>query len=280
MKRKIQELDGANKKLRAEAENKIGMLSQECERLNGVVEKKNSEIRALGGEVQEHQEGLRLSSAQLSKIGAEMNDLKSRLGATAQESETYKLRIQKLIAENSSLNEESRNAQENLRLSTGQIGRLTAEYKAMVAQTEDFKRRIGELEAQNKRLSAEGENKVAILSQECERLNALVEKRNGEIRALGGEVQEHQEGLRLSSAQLSKMGAEVNELRNRLGSTSQESETYKQRIQKLLSENNSLNEETRSAQEALRLSAGQMGKLQNEFKLVCNENEELKRALQ
>jgi hypothetical protein len=32
--------------------------------------------------------------------------------------------------------EEFRSAQENLRLSTGQIGRLTAEYKNMVSQTE------------------------------------------------------------------------------------------------------------------------------------------------
>ena len=45
--------------------------------------------------------------------------------------------------------------------------------------------------------------------------------------------------------------------------TTQESNTYKQRLQKLLSENNSLNEEVRSAQENLRLSAGQIGKLQN-----------------
>ena len=105
MRRKNQELDNANKKLRAEAENKIAMLSQECERLNVVIEKKNGEIRSLGGEVQEHQEGLRLSSAQLSKLGAEMNELRNRLGTTTQESETYKQRIQKLLGENSSLAE-------------------------------------------------------------------------------------------------------------------------------------------------------------------------------
>jgi len=41
-------------------------------------------------------------------------------------------------------------------------------------------------------MSAETENKIKILTQECERLNALVEKRNSEVRALGGEVQEAQ----------------------------------------------------------------------------------------
>lgn len=73
-----------------------------------MVEKKNSEIRSLGGEVQEHQEGLRLSSAQLSKLGVELNDLRTRF---SQESETYKQRIQKLMGENSSLTEEMRGAQ-------------------------------------------------------------------------------------------------------------------------------------------------------------------------
>lgn len=41
-------------------------------------------------------------------------------------------------------------------------------------------------------------------------------------------------------------------------------------MQKLLSENSSLSEEVRSAQENIRLSAGQISKLQNELKIVCN----------
>jgi hypothetical protein len=44
------------------------MLTQEIERLNGVIERKNNEIRALGGEIQDAQENLRLSAAQQSKI--------------------------------------------------------------------------------------------------------------------------------------------------------------------------------------------------------------------
>jgi regulator of replication initiation timing len=61
----------------------------------------------------------------------------------------------------------------------------------------------------------------------------------------------------------------LNDYKNRLGSTAQETETFKQRIQKLLGENSNLGEEVRTAQENLRLSAGQMGKLTNEFKIVC-----------
>ncbi len=55
-----------------------------------------------------------------------------------------------------------------------------------------------------------------------------------------------------------------------MNANNQESETYKQRIQKLLSENTNLGDEVRNAQENLRLSAGQIGKLTNEFKIVCN----------
>ena len=157
-----------------------------------MVEKRNAEIRALGGEVQEAQENLRLSAAQTSKMNSELNEFKGRLGQTSQESEAYKIRIQKLIAENSSLGDEVRNSQENLRLSTGQIGRLTAEYKSMVTQNEEFKKKVQDYDNQLKRFKGESDNKVQILTQECERLNGLVEKRNAEIRALGGEVQEAQ----------------------------------------------------------------------------------------
>jgi peptidoglycan hydrolase CwlO-like protein len=69
-----------------------------------------------------------------------------------------------------------------------------------------------------------------------------VEKKNNEIRALGGEVQEHQENLRLSTAQVNKMRSEMNDVRNKLGSTTEETEAYKQRIQKLLGENSNLGE--------------------------------------
>ncbi len=62
------------------------MLSQELERLNGVIERKNNEIRALGGEVQEAQENIRLSSAQQSKLSMELNQFRSQVEITNQES--------------------------------------------------------------------------------------------------------------------------------------------------------------------------------------------------
>ena len=69
--------------------------------------------------------------------------------------------------------------------------------------------------------------------------------------------------MRLSALQINKSRSEITEIRGHLGSTSEETESYKIRIQKLLGENNHLGEEVRSAQENLRLSASQIGKLQN-----------------
>lgn len=68
----------------------------------------------------------------------------------------------------------------------------------------------------------------------------MVEKKNSEIRAFGGQMTELQENLRLSTQQQNKLSNELNGYRSQLDMNSQESETYKQRIQKLLSENNTL----------------------------------------
>jgi hypothetical protein len=80
---------------------------------------------------------------------------------------------------------------------------------------------------------------------------------------LGGEIQGAQENLRLSAAQTSKLSQELNQYKAQLENNNSESETYRQRIQKLLAENNQLGDEVRNAQENLRLSASQIGKLNN-----------------
>lgn len=86
--------------------------------------------------------------------------------------------------------------------------------------------------------------------------------------------------MRLSANQMSKLNAELNEYKNRINANNADSENYRQRMQKLMGENSSLSEEIRSAQENIRLSAGQIGKLQNELKIVCNENDEFKKKWQ
>lgn len=81
-----------------------------------------------------------------------------------------------------------------------------------------------------------------MLSQEIERLNLVVEKKNGEIRSSSKVVIDNEEALRQANAQIAKFKADLNDFRNRLGNAGEESESYKQRVQKLLGENNSLGE--------------------------------------
>ena len=70
------------------------------------------------------QENLRLSANQISKLNNELNDYKGKLSANNQESETYRQKIQKLMNENTSLGDEVRTAQENLRLSANTVAKL------------------------------------------------------------------------------------------------------------------------------------------------------------
>jgi uncharacterized small protein (DUF1192 family) len=72
-----------------------------------------------------------------------------------------------------------RGAQENLRLSAGTLSKLQNEFKIVCDESDAMKRKIQELDNANKKLRAEAENKIALLSQECERLNGIVEKKNG-----------------------------------------------------------------------------------------------------
>jgi len=79
---------------------------------------------------------LRLSSAQLSKLNAELSEYRNKMESNNHESELLKQRIQKLLSENSSLSEEVRTGQENLRLSTAQASKLGNELN-------EFRNRLG-----------------------------------------------------------------------------------------------------------------------------------------
>lgn len=57
----------------------------------------------------------------------------------------------------------------------------------------------------------------------------------GENNSLGEEVRTAQENLRLSANQMQKFSLEINEYKNRINANNQESETYRQKIQKLMS---------------------------------------------
>ena len=72
-----------------------------------------------------------------------------------------------------------------------------------------------------------------------------------------------QENLRLSANQISKLTLEVNDYRSKVEVGNEESQTYRRKIQKLTQENTNLGDEVRNTQQNLRLSANQIGKLNN-----------------
>ena len=69
-----------------------------------------------------------------------------------------------------------------------------------------------------------------------------------ENQQLGDEVRTAQENLRLSANTISRLNSELNEYKVKLSSNNDESETYKQKIKKLMSENTSLTDEMNIAQ--------------------------------
>lgn len=65
----------------------------------------------------------------------ELNEYKMRIQGNNQENEQLKIRIQKLAGENTSLGDEVRTAQENLRLSANQMQKFSLEineYKSRI----------------------------------------------------------------------------------------------------------------------------------------------------
>ena len=66
------------------------------------------------------------------------------------------------------------------------MNKLQNEFKLVCAENDELKRRVLEAENNAKRIRSEYEGKTQMMTEEAQRLNNLVEKRNNEIRSLGG----------------------------------------------------------------------------------------------
>lgn len=62
-----------------------------------------SENVGLGEEVKNAQESLRLSSATQAKLQRELAEMKAKISENNNDSETYRVKIQKLMAENTAM---------------------------------------------------------------------------------------------------------------------------------------------------------------------------------
>jgi len=95
--------------------------------LQDKIKKLVNENTEMDGEVRNAQENLRLSANQNQKIMQELSEYKARIAANDQENNMLKQKMNNLIKDNQNLDEEVRNAQENLRLSANQMKKLTTE---------------------------------------------------------------------------------------------------------------------------------------------------------
>jgi chromosome segregation ATPase len=234
-----------------EYKRKIDENNHENTVLKTKIQKLANENSSLSGEVTNAQESLRLSAATQAKLQRELNAYQEQISANNQESETYKIKIQKLLAENNSLGDEIRGAQENMRLSAGTISKLTNELKITCNENEELKRRLQDTTTVSKKLP-EYENKIAMLSQEIERLNGVLDKRNSEIK-----------GLKEGELEAENMARQVKQLSDQL--------------KRVSGENESLYSEVRQGQEQVRLSNSAVSQLKGEVTEYSRSVEEWKR---
>lgn len=234
-----------------EYKQRIEQNNQENNNLKQKINKLVSENSSLSEDMRNAQESLRLSSATQAKLNAELNQYREQIAANNKESETYRLKIQKLSQETAALGDEVRGAQENLRLSAGTISKLTNELKITCNENEELKRRLQDAGAAGKRIP-EYESKIAVLSQEIERLNGVIDKKNGEIKT-----------LREGEAEAETLARQVKSLNDQ--------------VRRISGEKEGLFQELREGQEQLRLSNTQVAKLRAENDDYRTSLEEVKR---
>ena len=61
-----------------------------------------------------------------------------------------------------------------MRLSSGTLNKLQSEFKQVCGELDSTNKKLSDTESAWKRMKAESENKIAMLSQEIERLNDLI----------------------------------------------------------------------------------------------------------
>ena len=66
------------------------------------------------------------------------------------------------------------------------MNKLQGEFKTVCGELDENKRKLGETEGAWRKLKTESDGKNQLMADEIQRLNGLIEKKNNEIRALGG----------------------------------------------------------------------------------------------
>ena len=99
------------------------------EQLRAKIQKLMRQNSELNDEFSEAQESIRMAVNQNQKLTMEIKQFRSRAEFSTEESHTYKTKIEKLLSENTVLDNEMRDAQEGLRLSANQLNKLNNQLK-------------------------------------------------------------------------------------------------------------------------------------------------------
>ena len=202
MRRRLSDLADANRKV-AEYENKLTLISQEVERLNGNLRNKLDEISSL-----------------------------------EQKNRTLVQEIEMLRRKNS----------ENEMVI---VQEWQTKYNRILQDNDDLRKRLTELSEVNRKI-AEYENQIALLSQEIERLNAMLRNKTDELRQRESEIEvlkRRNSELEYSITQewtikVNRMNQENEELRRRvsdLGEVNRKLSEYENKITLLSNEIERLN---------------------------------------
>ena len=184
---KIRQLS-ENSEYLAKYEEKIGLLSRELERLNTVLREKSNE----NAELRETLARMEYEQRKIELVNREKEDLRRSINASNETIARYENKIALLSQEIERLNENLRlkvNENSNSEIKTRNLlqeiealKRRNNEYEITITQqwetkwtrvtqeNEELRRRLSELAEVNRKV-AEYENKIALLSQEIERLN-------------------------------------------------------------------------------------------------------------
>jgi chromosome segregation ATPase len=213
-----------------------------------------------------------------------------------------------LAKENEMLTQDNERAQESLRVSTSETGKLRNRINEFEQRFEQLTRENEVLKAERQKVLQEMHGLHGKLGETDRSYSDKISKLSSENKMLSDDVREGQEKLRISTSQTSKLMNEFTEVKTRIETMTRENEVlkaerakvlqemhglhgklgendraYGEKISKLSQENKMLSDDVREGQEKLRISTSQTSKLMNEFneirtriETMTRENEVLK----
>ena len=193
--------------IRSQYEAKISEYMNEIERLNGVLRVKLEEIERLRGfqtKCIEFEGQLVSYTNEIDALRMELDRANLQKKQKADEAEEYRRKLMRLESEFNEINMEISRLNDELNYKNRENGEL----KNKLSKLEITIRELREREA----LIIEYENKIALLSQEVERLNSLLKRKGDEINNLNSTISSLEAELNSKEYEISDYKAKISKL--------------------------------------------------------------------